>query len=102
MPENIIAELSWRELIAQTTDEKLEQKLQAEAFTLYCGFDPTADSLAAHHLIRAAESCALSKGRAFADCGRRRRHGIHWRSVGQIRRAPVAHRRISSRIMLQA
>ncbi|MEI6232352.1 MAG: tyrosine--tRNA ligase [Planctomycetota bacterium] len=51
MPENIIAELSWRELIAQTTDEKLESKLNADAFTLYCGFDPTADSLAAHHLI---------------------------------------------------
>src|SRR5260370_31741578 len=51
MPENIIADLTWRELIAQTTDERLEQKLLAEPFTLYCGFDPTADSLAAHHLI---------------------------------------------------
>src|SRR6185295_5024084 len=29
----------------------LEKKLTAEPFTLYCGFDPTADSLAAHHLI---------------------------------------------------
>ena len=51
MPENIIAELTWRELIAQSTDEKLEAKLSADPFTLYCGFDPTADSLAAHHLI---------------------------------------------------
>ncbi len=51
MPENIIAELTWRELVAQTTDERLEQKLLAEPYTLYCGFDPTADSLAAHHLI---------------------------------------------------
>lgn len=51
MPENIIDELSWRGLLAQTTDEQLEKKLAAEPFTLYCGFDPTADSLAAHHLI---------------------------------------------------
>ncbi|HLX59814.1 MAG TPA: tyrosine--tRNA ligase [Planctomycetota bacterium] len=51
MPENIIAELDWRGLIAQKTDPELEKKLLAEQYTLYCGFDPTADSLAAHHLI---------------------------------------------------
>jgi len=51
MPTNIIEELRWRKLLHQTTDEALEKKLQAESFTLYCGFDPTAPSLAAHHLI---------------------------------------------------
>ncbi|MCY3021046.1 MAG: tyrosine--tRNA ligase [Planctomycetota bacterium] len=51
MPGNIIAELRWRGLVQQVTDDGLEQKLLAEPFTLYCGFDPTADSLAAHHLI---------------------------------------------------
>src|SRR5258708_10170782 len=51
MPENIYDDLTWRGLIAQSTDEQLEKKLLAEPFTLYCGFDPTADSLAAHHLI---------------------------------------------------
>jgi tyrosyl-tRNA synthetase len=51
MPTNIIAELRWRGLLHQMTDESLEQRLLAEPFTLYCGFDPTADSLAAHHLI---------------------------------------------------
>src|SRR5437899_513202 len=51
MPENIIDDLTWRGLIAQMTDEQLGQKLAAAPHTLYCGFDPTADSLAAHHLI---------------------------------------------------
>jgi len=51
MPENIVAELTWRGLIAQTTDPELEKRLEAQPHTLYCGFDPTADSLAAHHLI---------------------------------------------------
>ncbi len=51
MPDNIVQELTWRGLMHQMTDETLEKKLCAEPFTLYCGFDPTADSLAAHHLI---------------------------------------------------
>src|SRR5216110_2021807 len=49
--EDIYAELEWRKLLSQTTDPALGQKLRQERFTLYCGFDPTADSLAAHHLI---------------------------------------------------
>ena len=48
---NIVEELRWRGLVHQVTDETLEKRLLAEPFTLYCGFDPTADSLAAHHLI---------------------------------------------------
>jgi len=51
MPTNIVEELRWRGLVHQTTDDALEAKLQKEQYTLYCGFDPTADSLAAHHLI---------------------------------------------------
>ncbi|HYG74648.1 MAG TPA: tyrosine--tRNA ligase [Planctomycetota bacterium] len=51
MPTNIVEELRWRGLVHQLTDEALEKKLLAESYTLYCGFDPTADSLAAHHLI---------------------------------------------------
>ena len=50
MPGNIVQELRWRGLLQQMTDESLEKRLQ-EPFTLYAGFDPTADSLAAHHLI---------------------------------------------------
>ena len=48
---NIVEELQWRGLVHQVTDETLDKKLQAGPYTLYCGFDPTADSLAAHHLI---------------------------------------------------
>src|SRR5438034_757835 len=51
MPTNVVQELRWRGLLQQMTDEALEKRLQQEPFTLYCGFDPTADSLAAHHMI---------------------------------------------------
>lgn len=43
---NLINDLRERGLIAQMTgDEALEEYLSAESRTLYCGFDPTADSL---------------------------------------------------------
>ena len=42
----LLAELRARGLIAQTTaDQELEEHLTGESRTLYCGFDPTADSL---------------------------------------------------------
>lgn len=42
----LIADLKARGLIAQMTgDDALEEYLSAEPRTLYCGFDPTADSL---------------------------------------------------------
>ena len=45
MLKDIIAELSWRGLIHQSTDEaNLQSWLNAAGRTLYCGFDPTADS----------------------------------------------------------
>lgn len=43
---DLIDELEWRGLIAQASDlEKLREHLNSESRTLYCGFDPTADSL---------------------------------------------------------
>jgi tyrosyl-tRNA synthetase len=48
---NVVTELRWRGLLQQMTDESLEKRLLQEPFTLYAGFDPTADSLAAHHMI---------------------------------------------------
>jgi len=43
---NILEELRWRGLVADCTDPKeLEKRLSAGPVTLYCGFDPTADSL---------------------------------------------------------
>ena len=48
----LINELQQRGLIAQTTDaEALQQLLDQEQISLYCGFDPTADSLHIGHLL---------------------------------------------------
>jgi tyrosyl-tRNA synthetase len=49
---NIYEELEWRDLIADCTDpSELRQRLSAGPMTLYCGFDPTADSLHAGNLV---------------------------------------------------
>jgi len=49
----ILDELSWRGLIAQTTDEAaLRETLDAGPVTLYCGFDPTAASLHVGNLMQ--------------------------------------------------
>ncbi|HEX2178583.1 MAG TPA: tyrosine--tRNA ligase [Actinomycetota bacterium] len=45
MPDDIYSELTWRGLIHQVTDPELAKLLAQEQFVLYCGFDPTADSL---------------------------------------------------------
>ncbi|MCZ0756636.1 tyrosine--tRNA ligase [Anoxybacillus sp. J5B_2022] len=43
---DLLKELEWRGLINQVTDrEGLEKLLAEETVSLYCGFDPTADSL---------------------------------------------------------
>jgi tyrosyl-tRNA synthetase len=48
----ILEELQWRGLIADCTDrEGLAQRLGQGPITLYCGFDPTADSLHVGHLV---------------------------------------------------
>lgn len=41
----LLEELKWRGLLAQMTHEDLGERLERERLTLYCGFDPTADSL---------------------------------------------------------
>ncbi|PAV30135.1 tyrosine--tRNA ligase [Virgibacillus profundi] len=49
---DILQDLETRGLIHQTTDrEGLEQHLSTNQVTLYCGFDPTADSLHIGHLL---------------------------------------------------
>lgn len=46
MSRDLIDELQWRGLIAQASDlEGLAEHLATASRTLYCGFDPTADSL---------------------------------------------------------
>ena len=47
----ILEELSWRGLVDNTTDEEALGKRLAEPTTLYCGFDPTADSLHVGNLV---------------------------------------------------
>jgi tyrosyl-tRNA synthetase len=42
---DILDELSWRGLVAQTTDEAALARQLQQPTTLYCGFDPTAPSL---------------------------------------------------------
>ena len=49
---SIIQDLKSRGLIAQTTDiEALDALLNEQKISLYCGFDPTADSLHIGHLL---------------------------------------------------
>src|SRR5688572_27503534 len=49
---NIYEELEWRGLVADCTDKpELLKRLATGPVTLYCGFDPTADSLHAGNLV---------------------------------------------------
>ena len=52
MSEHILDELTWRGLIAQSTDlDALRKDLDAGPLTLYAGFDPSAPSLHAGNLV---------------------------------------------------
>ena len=52
MGTDILDELEWRGLIAQSTDrDALARDLADGVLTLYCGFDPTAPSLHAGNLV---------------------------------------------------
>lgn len=63
---NIIKDLQQRGLIAQTTDaQALANLVSQQSIALYCGFDPTADSLHIGHLLPVL---ALKR---FQDAGHR-------------------------------
>jgi tyrosyl-tRNA synthetase len=50
---DILDDLAWRDLIAQSTDrDELRAALAAGPVTLYCGFDPTAPSLHLGNLVQ--------------------------------------------------
>jgi tyrosyl-tRNA synthetase len=52
VPPSALDELRWRGLIAQSTDEAaLARALAAGPVTVYAGFDPTANSLHAGHVV---------------------------------------------------
>ncbi|WP_024877836.1 tyrosine--tRNA ligase [Saccharomonospora piscinae] len=66
MSEHILDELSWRGLIAQSTDlESMRRELDAGPLAVYAGFDPTAPSLHAGHLV------PLLNLRRFQNAGHR-------------------------------
>jgi tyrosyl-tRNA synthetase len=49
---DVLGDLAWRGLIADVTDrEGLGRRLASGPITLYCGFDPTADSLHVGNLV---------------------------------------------------
>ncbi|AKU16682.1 tyrosine--tRNA ligase [Luteipulveratus mongoliensis] len=51
--DDLIDELQWRGLVAQTTDESALRKALADGpITVYCGFDPTAPSLHFGNLVQ--------------------------------------------------
>jgi len=50
--QEIIPELQWRGLIAQSTDLEALQKACSHSIILYCGFDPTAPSLHVGNLVQ--------------------------------------------------
>ena len=52
MAQDIVSEMAARELLVQVSDQELlTEHLSAEPRTVYCGFDPTADSLHIGHLV---------------------------------------------------
>jgi tyrosyl-tRNA synthetase len=48
---SVLDELQWRGFIHQVTHEGLDELLDEQSVTLYCGFDPTGDSLHVGHLL---------------------------------------------------
>src|ERR1035437_6516666 len=63
---SILEELEWRGLVADCTDRnELAKRISAGAVTLYCGFDPTAESLHVGNLV------PLLALRRFQDAGHR-------------------------------
>lgn len=48
---SFVEELTWRGLVHQSSDPDLAAKMRAAPFTLYIGFDPTADSLHVGSLV---------------------------------------------------
>ncbi len=62
---DVIAEMKWRGLLNQMTDEKIPEYLLEKKRTVYGGFDPTADSLHVGHLV------AIMNLRRFQQAGHR-------------------------------
>lgn len=64
---DIVDELKWRGLFAQSTDEDALRKALADGpVTFYCGYDPTAASLHVGHLVQVLTMQPAPAGRAAA------------------------------------
>lgn len=60
---DVLADLEWRGLIADSTDqEELARRLAAGPVTFYCGFDPTAPSLHLGNLVQILTMRRLQDG----------------------------------------
>lgn len=70
---DIVDELKWRGLFAQSTDEEALRKAFADGpVTFYCGYDPTAASLHVGHLVQVLTmQPAPAGGEPAARAGRR-------------------------------
>ena len=62
IPTHLSDELQWRGLVHQVTDDDLFKMLDNERFTVYAGFDPTADSLHVGHLLQLCTLRRLQEG----------------------------------------
>ena len=62
---DLLADLDWRGLVQQCSDEELGPWLRAQPRTVYCGFDPTASSLHVGSLLQ------IMTLRRFQDAGHR-------------------------------
>ena len=66
LPMSVMDELKWRGLIADCTDmEGVTKLLSEKKITLYCGFDPTADSLHVGNLIPSDPTSIPTAGHRF-------------------------------------
>ena len=66
---DILDELQWRGLVAQTTDEPaLREALAGGPITFYCGFDPTAPSLHMGNLVQLILMRHLQRAGHHAIC----------------------------------
>ena len=66
---SILEELEWRGLIADCTDKARTGQTQPPLrITLYCGFDPTADSLHVGNLVPLLGLAAFPVARPSSDC----------------------------------
>lgn len=64
-PNDIVAEMRWRGLLNQVTDEKIGEFLLEKPRMVYTGFDPTGSSLHVGHLV------AIMNLRRFQKAGHR-------------------------------